>query len=88
VRGLFIDEAALTVFGRRVVPNVWNRNGVTDAERLNDIVAKLFRWRYLSLYPAAEQDMAWLLERLDERNVRIAELETRLRQNEWIFRLP
>jgi hypothetical protein len=83
-----MDDAVMMLFGRRLLPNVWNCNGVTEAERLNDIVAKLFRWRYLSLYPAAEQDMAWLLEKLDERNVRIAELETRLSRNEWIFWLP
>jgi hypothetical protein len=83
-----MDDAVMMLFGRRLLPNVWNCNDVTEAERLNDIVAKLFRWRYLSLYPAAEQDMAWLLEKLDERNVRIAELETRLSRNEWIFWLP
>jgi hypothetical protein len=61
---------------------------VTDAERFDDIAKKLSSWRYLSHYPDAERDMAWLLERLHERNVRIAELETRLRRNEWIFLLP
>jgi hypothetical protein len=61
---------------------------VTDAERLDDIGKKLFSWRYLSHHRDAERDMAWLLGQLDERNVRIAELETRLRRTEWIFLLP
>jgi hypothetical protein len=76
------------VFGRNVLPNIWNPGGVTDAERLNDIAKKLFSWRYLSHYRDAECDVAWLLEKLDERNVRIAEREVRLRQNEWIYLLP
>jgi hypothetical protein len=63
-------------------------SGVTDAERLNDIVEKLFSWRYLSHHPDAEGDMAWLLEKLDERNARIAELKATLRRNEWIFLFP
>jgi hypothetical protein len=63
-------------------------SGVTDAERLDDIAKKLFSWRYLSHHPDAERDLARLLEHLDERNARIAELETRLRRTEWIFLLP
>ena len=58
---------------------------MTEAERLSDIAKKLFSWRYLSHYPDAECDVVWLLEKLDERNVRIAELEARLRQNEWVY---
>ena len=61
---------------------------MTHAERLSDIVEKLHRWKYLSRYPEAERDMAWLLERLGERNARITELEAKLRRNEWIFLLP
>jgi hypothetical protein len=61
---------------------------MTDAERLNDISEKLFHWGYLSSYPDAEHDVAWLLEKLGERNRRIAELKTRLRRNECIFLLP
>ena len=63
-------------------------HGVTDAERFNDIMRKLSSWRYLSHHPNAERDMVWLLEKLGERDVRIAELEARLRRNEWIFLLP
>jgi hypothetical protein len=81
-------DVATKLFGRRLLPNVWNSNGVTEAERFDDIAEKLFRWRYLSLYPDAEHDMVWLFEKLNERNVRIAELEARLRRNEWIFLLP
>ncbi len=45
-------------------------------------------WRYLSSYPDAEHDVVWLAEKLGERNARIAELEARLRRNEWILLLP
>jgi len=63
-------------------------SGVTDAERFNDIMKKLSSWGYLSHYPDAERDIVWLVEKLGERDVRIAELEARLRRNEWIFLLP
>jgi hypothetical protein len=49
---------------------------------------KLRCWGYLSHFPAAEQDMAWLVERLAERDERIAELEARLRHVEWTLSLP
>ena len=78
----------MAAFGRRLLPNSWNDHGVTDAERLTDILEKLFRWRYLSSYPDADRDMTWLVKKLDERNTRIAELEARLQRNEWIFLLP
>jgi hypothetical protein len=61
---------------------------VTDAERFSDIMKKLSSGGYLSHYPDAERDMAWLLEKLGELDVRVAELEARLRRNEWIFLLP
>ena len=61
---------------------------MTDAERFNDIMKKLSSWGYLSHCPDAERDMAWLLERLGALEIRVAELEARLRQNEWIFLLP
>jgi hypothetical protein len=54
------------------------RSGVTDPERLTDIEQKLRCWGYLSHYPDAERDVAWLLDQLAERNARIAELEARL----------
>ena len=65
-----------------------NRNDVTDTERLSDIEQKLRCWGYLSHHPDAQRDVAWLLERLVEREARIAELEARLRRNEWAFSLP
>jgi hypothetical protein len=64
------------------------RSGVTDADRLHDIEQKLHCWGYLSHYPDAERDMAWLLDQLAERNGRIAELEARLQRAEWTFSLP
>lgn len=45
-------------------------------------------WGYLSHYPDAERDVAWFLEELAERDERIFELETRLKQNEWVLSLP
>jgi len=64
------------------------RSNVTDTERLNDIEQKLRCWGYLSHHPDAERDVAWLLDKLAERDARIAELEARLTQNEWAFSLP
>ena len=75
-------------FGRSLVPNIGNRHRVTDAGRLREIKDKLDRGRYLSHHPEAEGDMAWLLEQLDEREVRIARLEQRLEQNDWMLLLP
>jgi len=49
---------------------------VTDVERLHDC------WGYLSHYPDAEHDVAWLLEQLADRGARIADLEARLQRNE------
>jgi hypothetical protein len=46
---------------------------VTDAARLSDIEQKLRCWGYLSHYPDAEHDVAWLLEQLAEPDARIAE---------------
>ena len=63
------------MFGRRLLPNGRNCNVVTDAERLHDIEQKLRCWGYLSHYPDAEHDVAWLLERLDHLTERIVELE-------------
>jgi len=75
-------------FGRKTLPNTVKHIGVTDDERLHDIVEKLSRWRYLSRYPEAERDMAWLLEKLDQRNTYLAGLEAKLRRDEWISLLP
>ena len=61
---------------------------MTNAERHHDIEQKLRCWGYLSHYPNAEQDVTWLLERLAERDARIAELEARLRREECVLRLP
>ncbi|HEV2356653.1 MAG TPA: hypothetical protein VGZ23_03460 [bacterium] len=61
---------------------------MTDAERLRDIEQKLRCWGYLSHYPDAEHDVAWLLDQLAERDARIAELEARLQRNDWAFSLP
>ena len=62
--------------------------GVTDGERANDITRKLCCWGYLAHFPDAERDVAWLLEKLAERDARIAELETKLRETAWILSLP
>ena len=70
------------------MPNIGNRNRVTDAERLNDIREKLNRWGYLSHHPEAECDMAWLLEQLDEREAHIARLQERLEESDWMLLLP
>ena len=61
---------------------------MTDAERLHDIEQKLRCWGYLSHYPDAERDVAWLLERRAEQEACIAELEARLRQAAWASSLP
>jgi len=61
---------------------------VTDVERLHDIEQKLRYWGYLSHYPDAERDVAWLLDQLADRDARIAELETRLKDSEWALSLP
>jgi hypothetical protein len=61
---------------------------VTDGERLSDIVEKLRCWGYLSHFPDAERDVAWLLEQLAARQARIAELEAKLRDTEWMSLLP
>jgi hypothetical protein len=58
---------------------------VTDAERLHDIEQKLRCCGYLSHYPDAEHDVAWLLDKLADRDVRIAELEARLQRNEGML---
>jgi hypothetical protein len=65
-----------------------NARRPAEGERLNDIMQKLRCWGYLSHFPAAEQDVAWLVEKLVERDERIAELEARLRSAEWTQRLP
>ena len=70
------------------MPNIGNRNRVTDAERLNDIKEKLNRREYLSHHPEAECDMAWLLEQLDERKAHTARLEERLEESDWMLLLP
>ena len=59
-----------------------------DNERVNDITQKLCCWGYLSHFRDAERDVAWLLEKLAERDARIAELETKLRETAWILSLP
>lgn len=61
---------------------------MTDVEHLYDIEQKLRCWGYLSHCPDAERDVAWLLDQLAERDARIAELEARLRRDEWVFSLP
>jgi len=61
---------------------------VTDGEHLHDITQKLCCWGYLSHFPDAERDVAWLLERLAARDARIAELEAQLKQTEWLLSLP
>ena len=58
------------------------------SDRLNDITQKLRCWGYLSHFPDAERDVAWLVEKLVERDERIAELEARLRRVEWALSLP
>jgi len=84
------ENAGLTLamFGRKPLPNVRNEIGVTGGERLHDIEQKLRCWGYLSHYPDAERDVAWLLDQLAERDARIAELEARLRRHEWALSLP
>jgi hypothetical protein len=61
---------------------------VTDAERLHDIEQKLRCWGYLAHHSDAERDVAWLLDKLTERDARIADLEARLARMEWLFPLP
>jgi hypothetical protein len=61
---------------------------VTDGARLSDIAQKLFSWRYLSHYPDAERDMAWLLEKVRERDVILEGLEAKFEQREWVLPLP
>lgn len=61
---------------------------MTNADRLYDVEQKLRCWGYLSHYPDAERDMAWLLERLADREARIVELEMRLRDRDWFYSLP
>jgi hypothetical protein len=76
------------LFGRSPLPNVRKRNDLTDVERLHDIEQKLRCWGYLSHYSDAERDMAWLLEKLAQREAHITKLEARLRQAEWASSLP
>jgi uncharacterized protein with GYD domain len=57
-------------FGRSPLPNVRKRNDATDGERLHDIEQKLRCWGYLSHYPDAEHDVAWLLDQLAEPDAR------------------
>jgi len=66
------------MFGRRPAPNIGKLTRVTDAERLRDIEDKLLRWRYLSHYVEAEDDVRWLVAQLREREARIAALEVDL----------
>jgi hypothetical protein len=61
---------------------------VTDADRLDDIAKKLDCHGYSCHSPDVERDMAWLLEKLREREVCIAALEARMKRNDWIFLLP
>lgn len=61
---------------------------MTDGERLSDIEQKLRCWGYLSHYPDAERDVAWLLEELTERDARIAALQAKLKATEWTSLLP
>ena len=61
---------------------------VADGERVHDITQKLCCWGYLSHFPDAEGDVAWLLEKLTERDARIAELEAKLQDTAWILSLP
>jgi hypothetical protein len=70
------------------VPNIGNRCRVTDAEPLDDIKEKLNRWGYLSHYPEAECDMAWLLKQLDEHEAHVERLDERLEKSDWILLLP
>ena len=69
------------------LPNIRTER-VTDAERLHDIQQKLRCRGYLSHYPEAERDVAWLLNRRPSGTRRFAELEVRLRRNELAFLLP
>ena len=61
---------------------------MTEGERLRDITQKLSEWGYLSHFPDAERDVAWLLEQVAERDARIAELELKVKQTGWILSLP
>jgi hypothetical protein len=61
---------------------------VTEAERLNNIAKKLWCHGCLSHYPELEHDIVWLLEKLRERDVCIAELEARMKRNDWMMLLP
>jgi len=61
---------------------------VTEGERLRDITQKLRDWGYLSHFPDAERDVAWLLEQVAKRNARIAELELKVKRTAWILSLP
>lgn len=61
---------------------------MTDADRVEDIRQKLCCWGYLSHFPDAERDVAWLLEKLTERDLRIAQLEADVARREWILSLP
>ena len=47
------------------------RSDVTDAKRLHDIKQQLRCWGYLSHHPDAERAVAWLLDRLAERDARV-----------------
>ncbi|HLW47348.1 MAG TPA: hypothetical protein VKW09_06225 [bacterium] len=61
---------------------------MTDDERLHDIMRKLRCFGYLSHFPDAERDVAWLIEQLAERDLRIADLEARLKDTAWLLSLP
>ncbi|MHB8732818.1 MAG: hypothetical protein ACYDAB_13620 [bacterium] len=61
---------------------------MTEGERLRDITQKLRDWGYLSHFPDAERDVAWLLEQVAKRNARIAELELKVKRTAWILSLP
>lgn len=71
-----------------MLPNIGKPGRVTEGERLDDITQKLCCWGYLSHFPDAERDVAWLLERLAERDARIVELEAQLKRTEWLLSLP
>jgi hypothetical protein len=65
-----------------------HRTSGTATVRLHDIEQKLHYWGYLSHYQDAERDVAWLLERLVERDASIEDLKARLEQQEWLSLLP
>jgi hypothetical protein len=88
ISGKRVPAGSDRLFGRAAVPNTGNPDKVTDGERLRDITQKLRDWGYLSHFPDAERDVAWLLEQLAERDARIAELERTVNQTEWILSLP